>query len=681
MMKIDGDILAAPAQASSTRKWKPGARVKVERSLLEKRVDDLVWEQARRTPDAIAAVFGDEAISYAQLTARAEHLAGRLRRQGIAPGALVGIHLERSLDMLVAMLSTLRAGAAYVPLDPAFPPQRLHHMVEDSQPGVVIVATDAGTLPGARLLAIHGIDQEITNPAPASAAPGAVDALAYVLYTSGSTGRPKGVAVTHRNLVNLLLSMAQEPGLAPDDVLLAITTLSFDIAALELLLPLLVGARVVIAAAGDSADGERLQELLRRHRVSTMQATPTVWRLLVDSGWSGGTGFKALCGGEALPADLSQSLAQRCELWNMYGPTETTVWSSCYRVPPSGRPVLVGRPIASTRIYVLDKARRPLPPGVPGEIWIAGVGVARGYLNRDDLTAERFVPDPFRPGSDERMYRTGDLGRYLADGNLECRGRIDSQVKVRGFRIELGEIEAALASHPGVAAAVVDAVTRGPGDVRLAAWLRSRDGSDMLPAGVREHVAQILPAYMIPQHFMTVASFPLLPNGKLDRASLPQPRWDAGMSAGAGAAEGAGPPPQTEAEKALAAIWCRLLGIERIDVDANFFDLGGHSLLVTQAVAEARQQFGVRLHPARFAVETLAQLAASLVAVDTAGAPAATTAATTTSSAAASAARSAQQTVESGPRRPQPTEQPERTRAAPASDSLLVRLRRRLAGA
>ncbi len=664
MMNDQGEVMASPAPAGAPERPKPAARVKVERSLLDGRVDDLVWQQAGRTPDAVAAVFEDEAISYAELTMRAGQLASRLCRQGIAPGALVGIHLERSLDMLVAMLAVLRAGAAYVPLDPAFPPERLRYMVEDSHPGVVIVAAAAVDPPvlAAPLLAIDAPDAAMADPAPPGAVPGAADALAYVLYTSGSTGRPKGVAVSHRNLVNLLLSMAQEPGLAADDVLLAITTLSFDIAALELLLPLLVGARVVIAAAGDSADGERLQALLRRHRVSVMQATPTVWRLLVDSGWSGGTGFKALCGGEALPADLSQALAQRCELWNMYGPTETTVWSSCHRVPPSGWPVLVGRPIANTRIYVLDKALHPLPAGVPGEIWIAGAGVARGYLGRDELTAERFLPDPFRPGSDERMYRTGDLGRYLADGNLECRGRIDSQVKVRGFRIELGEVEAALASHPGVAAAVVDAVARAPGDVRLAAWLRCRDGGDVPPAGVREHVAAMLPAYMVPQHFMAVASFPLLPNGKLDRASLPQPRWDA-ATAVEGSAGGERALPETAEETALAAIWCRLLGVERVDADANFFDLGGHSLLVTQAVAEARQRFGVRLHPARFAVETLAQLAASLA------------------SAAPAAAGSGPQAAGPDPQRRQSRDQPARPLSAPPSDSLLVRLRRRLAGA
>ena len=693
MEKIDSDALAKTVPGGAPEQNRSGARVRIEHQLLERRVDELVWEQADRTPDEIAVVCDDESATYAQLIHRAERLAQRLLTRGIGAGALVGIHLERSLEMLVAMLAVLRAGAAYVPLDPDFPSERLRHMVQDSRPGVVIGHSqrpDSAAL-GAPLLAIDAPQADpgdgpedgprgTSRLAGTSVAPRAADALAYVLYTSGSTGKPKGVAVEHRNLVNLLLSMKQEPGLEADDVLLAITTLSFDIAALELLLPLLAGAKVVIAAAGDSADGERLQELLRRHRVTVMQATPTVWRLLVDSGWSGGGGFKALCGGEALPVDLAQALAQRCELWNMYGPTETTVWSSCYRVPPSGRPVLVGRPIANTRIYILDKARQPLPIGVPGEIYIAGAGVARGYLGRPELTAERFLDDPLQPGAGERMYRTGDLGRYLPDGNFECRGRIDSQVKVRGFRIELGEIEAALCSCPGVAAAVVNAVARSPGDVRLVAYVRSTDvaasgeggeggdGTVTSPHRLREQLAALLPAYMIPQHFMAVASFALLPNGKLDRASLPPPPWDA-TSTPAGApggslSDGTASPPRTEAEKALASIWCSVLGVEQVDADANFFDLGGHSLLVTVAVAEARAAFGVRLHPARFAVETLAQLAASLEAA-------------ALSSTSAEEALAPAPPLRDAPARLShaPLAQP------PASDGLLARLRRRLAGA
>ena len=587
-------------------------RAKVDPAAIDRRVDDIVWLQAAATPDAIAAVCDHEELSYRDLSTRVAALAGLLTQRGVANGSFVGLHLDRSLDMLVALLAVLRAGAAYVPLDPDFPHERLRYMVEDSGLGLVLAHSwldAAETFPGCEILDVDRLELHGESNAPQPSAPGkgAGSDLAYVLYTSGSTGRPKGVALEHRNVVNFLLSMQQEPGIAPDDVLLAVTTLSFDISVLELLLPLVSGARVVIAARDEAADGERLLGLIEEHGVTFMQATPSLWRLLIEAGWAGAPRFKSLCGGEALPTDLVNSLVGRCsEVWNMYGPTETAIWSTCYRIPGLDTPILIGRPIANTRVYILDKARRPAPPGIQGELYIAGAGVARGYLNRPELTGERFLPDPFVSGPGERMYRTGDVGRFLANGNLEFRGRIDSQVKIRGFRIELGEIETVLASHPAVGAAVTRVIEVRPGDARLVAYTLPRDGIEADGAELREYLRTPLPHYMIPQRFTVLETFPLLPNGKIDRGRLPAPDTiDDDAQAPVQA-------PRTESERLLVEIWSRLLGVEQVGVRGNFFDLGGHSLLVAAAIAEIRKRTGVRLEINRFVFETLEQLAASL---------------------------------------------------------------------
>src|SRR5690606_27431719 len=317
--------------------------------------------------------------------------------------------------------------------------------------------------------------------------------------------------------------------------------------------------------------------------------------------------FKALCGGEALPVDLVNALVERCsEVWNMYGPTETAIWSTCYRIPAVDAPIYIGRPIANTRVYVLDKAMRPVPPGVPGELYIAGAGVARGYLGRPELDRERFLPDPFVQVPGERMYRTGDLGRFLPNGNLEFRGRIDSQVKVRGFRIELGEIESVLSSHPSVGGAAVKVIEVAPGDARLVAYTLPRDGKQPDSADLREHLRTRLPQYMVPQRFVTLDAFPLLPNGKIDRGALPAPESLEDES------QRPVLEPRTDAERLIAEVWSKLLRVERVGVQDNFFDLGGHSLLVAAAVAEIRKRTGVRLPINRLVFETLAQLAASL---------------------------------------------------------------------
>ena len=430
----------------------------------------LFEQQAARTPNRIAAIFGRQQMTYGELNARANRLAGWLRERGVQPGSLAGISIERSLELLVAVLGVLKAGAAYVPLDPLYPPDRIAFMAEDAKLSVfltrdrVLEATEAKR---------HGTADPANLASP--------DDRAYVIYTSGSTGRPKGVEIAHRALVNFLHSMRRAPGMGPQDSLLAVTSLSFDIAGLELLLPLTTGARVVIAEAADVVDGARLRDLFARSLPTLMQATPVTWRMLLENGWPGDPRLTALCGGEPMPGELAKALLKKCaSLWNMYGPTETTIWSTIERVDSADGPILIGRPIDNTQVYILDSCRQPAPPGVAGDLFIAGRGLAHGYLARPDLTADRFVPDPFSPFPGRRMYTTGDLARYLPDGRIECLGRTDHQIKLRGFRIELAEIESVLEQHPAVLQSVVAAVDfdapNGGSDKRLAAYVVADGG-------------------------------------------------------------------------------------------------------------------------------------------------------------------------------------------------------------
>ncbi|MCI4661748.1 MAG: amino acid adenylation domain-containing protein [Neomegalonema sp.] len=551
------------------------------------RVERLIEARALEHQGKTALICGQDRLTYGELLERSARLAAALRMAGAAQGHVIGLYLERSEDMVAAMLAVLRIGAAYLPLDPDFPPQRLEHMIADSGTRLVI------TQPELSAQAPAGDYEQLDIDASASLAPDAGTPaepeengadLAYLLYTSGSTGKPKGVAITTRNLMNFLLSMAQEPGLDADTPLLAVTTLSFDISMLELLLPLIVGSSVVIARAEDAADGERLAALIAEHGVGAMQATPTTWRLLLEAGWAGDAGFKALCGGEPLPADLARDLAPKVgALWNMYGPTETTIWSTCYRVPESGAPVLIGKPIANTSVYVLDKAMRPVPIGVPGEIFIGGAGVAQGYVALPEQNAERFVPDPFTEDFGGRMYRTGDFGRQLADGNLEFRERTDRQVKIRGFRIELPEIEAQLGQHPAIAQGVVKVWEPRANDARLVAYLQPEPGSAELDvAALRDWLRERLPGYMIPQHLVIQHSFPLTPNGKINRRALPEPEDAPTLEIPYVAPEG-------ETETTLAAVFAEILRLEQVSATANFFDLGGHSILATRALAQLRR--------------------------------------------------------------------------------------------
>jgi amino acid adenylation domain-containing protein len=563
---------------------------------------ELFEAQARRTPSATAAVHGDERVSYRELDARANRLAHHLRGLGVGPDALVGLCVERSLDMLVGALAIMKAGGAYVPLDPHFPADRLTYMLEDSGAAVLVTQQHlAGLLPAARRVVRMDADAAawagLPDATPESGA--RPEHLAYAIYTSGSTGRPKGVQIPHRALVNFLCSMAREPGLGGDDVLLAVTTLSFDIAGLELYLPLVRGARVVIASAGEAADGRALAELMRTSGATIMQATPATWRMLVESGWEGAPDLVVLCGGEALPPDLAADLLGRCaRLYNVYGPTETTIWSALTRLE-RGQRITLGRPLANTQLLVLDRHGQLVPIGVPGELCIGGAGLARGYRNRPDLTAERFVPSPLAPG--ERLYRTGDEALVAADGMVEYLGRLDQQVKVRGFRIELGEIESALAGQPGVVRAAVAAREYRPGDRRLVAYVVAADPAPTA-AELRAALRATLPEYMVPGAFVFLDRFPLTPNGKLDRRALPAPEAEATRSAGGA--------PRTAVEESLVEIWAGVLGADRVGIEDDFFELGGHSLLGTRLVSRVRDAFAVDL-PLRavFEARTVAAMA------------------------------------------------------------------------
>jgi amino acid adenylation domain-containing protein len=572
-------------------------------------VHRLIELQAARSPGAVAVACKGRELTYRELLTRAEALARVLRAAGVGPETLVGIFLERSLDMAVSLLAVLKAGGAYLPLDPTYPAERLAYIVGDASPGVVL--TQSGILERlprtqARPVCVDLDLQPDPARPPNSAGPEpTLENLAYTIYTSGSSGRPKGVQVPHRALLNLLTSMRLEPGLGPDDTLLAVTTLSFDIAALEFFLPLTVGARVVIADEETTADGARLTEAIGRERPTVMQATPATWRLLVDAGWDGSPTMKILCGGDVLPPDLAHELLHRAaSVWNMYGPTETTVWSTCGRLTDPDR-VSLGRPIANTQLYVLDRDRNPVPSGVIGELYIGGAGLARGYVNQPDLTAERFVPNPFDTTATSRLYRTGDFVRWRADGSLEYVQRGDTQVKVRGFRIELGEIEAILRQHPAVHDAVAVVREYGPSDKRLIGYfIRKPECDEPTGTELREYLSTTLPSYMVPPVFVGVAGFPMTPNGKIDRKALPEP----GFYGSTGTESRR--PPQTVTERLLAGIWKEALRIPNLSVDDNFFDLGGHSLLSMRVISEIQKRTGIRLQFRDLVLQTLRQLAA-----------------------------------------------------------------------
>ncbi len=551
-------------------------------------------EMAAGTDGSAAAAPGAGRLTYGELAARAAALGRRLVRLGVGPDVPVAIYAERSPALVAAVWGVLAAGGAYLPLDLTHPPERLSGMLADS--AVPVLLTERPLLARLPNLAVRVVllDEEpevAAGPAaPLFQGPGpAPENLAYVIYTSGSTGRPKGVEVTHRSVVNYLGSMAVRPGLGAGDVMLALTTLSFDIAVTELLLPAMVGARVVIAGRETAADAARLAAVVQGAGVTCMQATPATWNLLLDHGWRGEPGLKALCGGEALPRALAERLLPRvASLWNVYGPTETTVWSTLQEVAAGDRAVAIGRPVDNTSVHVLGRHGELAPPGAAGELVIGGQGLARGYRGRPDLTAERFVPDPHgEPGA--RLYRTGDLARRLPDGALDHLGRIDRQVKLRGVRIEVGEIEAVLGEHPAVRQCTVIAVGARPADRRLVAYVTPAAGHEPSREDLRGYLKKTLPAAMVPAAVVVLDRLPLLPSGKVDRLRLPDPGHDRPDLASSYVAPG------SERERQVAAVWQRVLGLDQVGIHDNFFDLGGHSLLAAEVQGKLREELGLDL--------------------------------------------------------------------------------------
>lgn len=576
----------------------------------------LLAQTAGRYDGKTALIVNDERMSFRELDETASRVAHYLQRVGIGVGDVVGVMLDRSPDLPVALIAVLKAGAAYLPIDPDYPHDRIAFMLTDSAARLLITSEKyAGRLAHSapELLIENALTNSTTDPttAPSSLATGSD--LAYILYTSGSTGQPKGVMVEHRNLVNLLYSMIDWPGITSDDVLLAVTTISFDIAGLELFLPLLTGATVVLADAQTTKDGRALLQRLSDGRtadesVTMIQATPATYKLLLAAGWEERLSLTILCCGEPMSNDLARQLIPRCAaLWNMYGPTETTIYSTGTRITdPDGR-ITIGRPIHNTQVYIVDEQLNPLPVGVVGEIYIAGDGVARGYWNRSALTAERFVRNPFaaEPGV---MYRTGDLGLFTDTGAILCLGRIDQQVKIRGYRIELGEIENTLSRVADIREAVVVAREDRPGDQRLVAYvvpdsrLLNGNATDTqappTPAGLvsseqvrnwKKQAEAVLPAYMVPTDFVILSALPLTPNGKIDRKALPKPT---GVTP---ADEGRLVQPENGEEERLMSIWTDVLGRGAISVEDDFFELGGHSLIAAQVMTRLEKETGRRL--------------------------------------------------------------------------------------
>ena len=556
--------------------------------------------QAARSPHSVAVVCPATPetaaieLGYGELNARANRLARHLRGLGVREGDLVALCLRRSPELLVGLLAVLKAGAAYVPLDPDHPPERLEYMLADSGAKVLVTEQELARALDAKGIEVCCIDrdeaivarQDSGDPEPSPSS----ESLAYVIYTTGSTGRPKGVEIPHRAVVNFLGSMARAPGFSARDRILAVTTVSFDIAALELLLPLSVGGSLVLAGDADVYDGRRLAELIDSQGVTVMQATPATWRLMLEAGWLGSDGLKVLCGGEALPLDLARVLAGKCaSLWNMYGPTETTIWSSIAPIPAQAERITIGRPIANTQFRIADERGRPAPLGAPGELWIGGAGLARGYLGREQLSAERFVDVRSPAGGSARFCRTGDLARWLCTGELEYRGRGDDQIKLRGFRIEPGEIESVLNQFPGLSASAVALRASTPGDERLVAYVVARDEATLSVDALRDHLRSQLPEYMLPAAFVQLESLPLTPNRKLDRKALPAPSAEQSMLARRYVA------PRTPAETRMAEIWAEILGAPRVGREDDFFALGGFSLVAARLIARLNAELDVQV--------------------------------------------------------------------------------------
>jgi amino acid adenylation domain-containing protein len=572
---------------------------------------ELFAEQAARVPHAVAVADRDERLTYRELDERANQLANELVALGVEPGTLVGVCLERSVNLVVALLGVLKSGGAYVPIDPTYPPQRQEFILADAAAPVLLTeeGVPRGSDPPSATVVFLDRDRKRiaaqSNEAPR--VPADPERIAYQIYTSGSTGQPKGVMVAHSSVANLVSHMRRSPGLDEHDVVANLTTPAFDLSVPDWYLPLTTGARLAIVPPEATPDAIGLADWLTRTAATFVQATPTTWQMLVDGGWAGGASLKILCGGEALAPSLRNELASRgVSLWHAYGPTEATVWSSILELGRGEGPAPLGGPIANTSFYVLDPNRQLVPIGVPGELFIGGEGIALGYGNRPELTAEKFIENPFGPG---RLYGTGDLVRWRDNGTLEFSGRIDHQVKLRGYRIELGEVEAVLCGHPEVGGAVAAVREIGPGDRRLVAYLLPRNDVQPDVEQVRRLVKTRLPPFMVPSAFVVLESFPVNANGKLDRAALPAPDGTRSQLLRSYA------PPEAPVEHELASIWADVLSLDRVGIDDNFFDLGGHSLLAVRMLSRVRDALGVEIRLATlFERSTVRELADAVTA-------------------------------------------------------------------
>ncbi|GAX38795.1 amino acid adenylation domain-containing protein [Nodularia sp. NIES-3585] len=555
-------------------------------------IHQLFEQQVERTPHAVAVVYEHQQLTYAQLNSRANQLAHYLRSLGVSADVLVGICVERSIDMIVGLLGILKAGGAYVPLDPEYPTERLSFMLEDAQVSVLLTQQHLkGKLPQhqAQLVCLDTDWQLISRLNQKNPITGVqASNLAYVIYTSGSTGQPKGVQISHEGVSNFLFAMQERPGITKQDILLGITTVAFDIAGLEIFLPIIVGACLVIANREVTFDGRQLLDLLVQSQATIMQATPATWRLLLEANYQS-SHLKVLCGGEALPWELANQLCARsASLWNLYGPTETTIWSTVYQVESKESLISIGRAIANTQLYILDQNLQLVPVGVPGELHIGGAGLARGYLNRPDLTEEKFIPNPFDnskiSSQQSKLYKTGDSARYLPNGQIEYLGRIDNQVKIRGFRIELGEIEAVLSQNENIQTSCVIAREDTPGDQRLVAYIVLQPEQTLTLSVLRQFLKAKLPDYMVPSAIVFLETLPLTPNGKVDRHALSVPLNSSVSDTFVS--------PRNTVELQLVQIWSKILKVENVGVKDNFFDLGGHSLLAPYLMTQIKRQFG-----------------------------------------------------------------------------------------
>lgn len=563
----------------------------------EKCIHQLFEAQVLKSPESIAISDDQKKVTYSQLNEKANKLARYLNDSGAKEGSLVSICMERSTDILVALLAVLKAGCTYIPLDPIYPKDRLALILEDGNPALMITEkklleslpkTETKNIFIEEVEAYKDYSGENTN---FSVTPNTV---AYLIYTSGSTGKPKGVQIEHFSMVNFLASMAKKPGITSEDVMLAVTTISFDIAGLEMYLPILCGATIFIASQETSMNPDLLIQKIEECKATILQATPVTFRMLNSAEWNGSKKLKILCGGEAMPKELAYDLIKKCgELWNMYGPTETTVWSTVEKVEVDENDktgyVNLGKPIDNTFIYILNTEFQPVPIGYPGELFIGGDGLARGYFNLPAMTKEKFLPDTFSDKPGARMYRTGDLVQQTESGKIEFLNRVDSQVKIRGFRIELGEIESAIAQFNTIKNNVVIVREDTPGDKKLVAYIIKTEDMEIDIAELRQFLKTKIPDYMVPSAFVFIVQFPLTPNEKIDRKVLPSPLEVAPQQAKTYME------PQTETERKLAAIWSDVLKIQRIGIDENFFEIGGHSMIAVTLMVKIEKELGIRL--------------------------------------------------------------------------------------